>query len=382
MAEPISAREGERMSPRAAAKTRAADPAEGASAGGGERAAGANADAVSEPALSTRAVVDWALYRDGARQQVASYPQAVRLARRGDGFLWVGLHEPAEHELAHIAAEFGLHALAVEDAVHAHQRPKLDRYDEMLFVVLKTVRYRPHEDLTSTSQIVESGEVMVFVGAHFVVTVRHGEHGGLAQVRRRLEHDRELLARGPSAVLHAIADDVVDTYLDVADRMQDDVDEIEESVFSDQQRRDVGRIYQVKRELLELRRAVTPLAVPLRTLAERPMPLVDEAVREYFRDVEDHLTRVREQVGAYDELLTSILQASLAQLSIAENEDMRRITAWAAIIAVPTALTGVYGMNFAFMPELQWRFGYPLVLAVIVTACVLLYRGFRRNGWL
>lgn len=252
----------------------------------------------------------------------------------------------------------------------------------MLFVVLKTVRYHPHEDLTSASQIVESGEVMVFLGAHFVVTVRHGEHGGLADVRRRLERDRELLARGPSAVLHAIADDVVDAYLDVADLMQDDVDEIEESVFSEQQRRDVGRIYQVKRELLELRRAVTPLAVPLRTLAERPMPIVDEAVREYFRDVEDHLTRVREQVGAYDELLTSILQASLAQLSIAENEDMRRITAWAAIIAVPTALTGVYGMNFAFMPELQWRFGYPLVLAVIVTACVLLYRGFRRNGWL
>lgn len=350
---------------------------------GAERTAGDSRPAgAGEPVVSPRAVVDWALYRDGARQQVASYRQAVRLARQGDGFLWVGLHEPAEPELAHIAAEFGLHRLAVEDAVHAHQRPKLDRYDEMLFVVLKTVRYAPHKDLTSTSEIVESGEVMVFLGAHFVVSVRHGEHGGLAEVRHRLERDRELLARGPSAVLHAIADDVVDAYLDVADMMQSDVDEIEESIFSDQRRRDVGRIYQVKRELLELRRAVTPLAVPLRTLAERPMPLVDEAVREYFRDVEDHLTRVREQVGAYDELLTSILQASLAQLSIAENEDMRRITAWAAIIAVPTAVTGVYGMNFTYMPELQWRFGYPLVLAVVVSACVLLYCGFRRNGWI
>jgi magnesium transporter len=329
------------------------------------------------------AVVDWALYRDGVREDVATYTDAVRHARENGGFVWIGLHEPDVEQLDRIAAEFALHPLAVEDAVHAHQRPKLERFDDgTLFAVFKTVKYIEHEAVTESNEIIETGEVMVFVGDTFAVTVRHGEHGSLTKVRGRLESDPDMLSRGPSAVLYAVADQVVDTYLDVAGRLESDIDEIEELAFSNSRGREVGRVYQVKRELMELRRAVMPLAQPLRLLAANEGPLVDAKVGEYFRDVEDHLMRVHETVLSYDELLTSMLQASLAQLSVAQNEDMRRITSWAAIIAVPTAVAGIYGMNFDNMPELHWRFGYPLVMAVIAIACVLLYRGFRRNGWL
>jgi magnesium transporter len=332
---------------------------------------------------SRGAVVDWALYVGGERRPCASYAEAVRLAREDRGFVWIGLHEPTDRELAGVAVEFGLHPLAVEDAVHAHQRPKLEQYDDMSFMVFKTVRYVPHESVTEASQIVESGEVMVFLGADFVVTVRHGEHGGLHGVRERLEAQPSLLAHGPSAVLYAVADAIVDTYLDVAAQLEDDIDAIEARAFSgDRDRGDIGRIYQVKRELLELRRSVTPLAGPLRQLSAQPLVEGDDEIREYFRDVEDHLTRAHEMIAAYDELLTSILQASLAQLSMSENEDMRKITAWAAIIAVPTAITGVYGMNFRYMPWLDERWGYPALLGLIVVICVVLYRQFKRIGWL
>jgi magnesium transporter len=328
------------------------------------------------------AVVDWALYRDGFRVSVKSHDEAIRLARAEGGFVWIGLYEPKEGELAGIAEDFALHPLAVEDAVHAHQRPKLDTYHDSLFAVFKTVRYVPHAAVSETNEIVETGEVMVFLGDSFVVTVRHGEHGALKPVRDRLQADPEMLSRGPSAVLYVIADNVVDTYLQVADSIEKDIEEIEELAFAGQRGRDAGRVYQVKRELMELRRAVYPLAQPLRVLTGTELDVIDPKVRAYFRDVEDHLTRVHETVAGYDELLASLLQANLAQLSIAQNEDMRRITAWAAIIAVPTAIAGIYGMNFEFMPELMWRFGYPAVLLLIVVLCVVLYRGFRRNGWL
>jgi magnesium transporter len=327
-------------------------------------------------------IVDWALYRDGFRESVQSHEEAIHLARTAGGFVWIGLHEPDEVELADIAEEFSLHPLAVEDAVHAHQRPKLDLYGDSLFAVLKTVQYLPHAAVTETSEIVGTGEIMVFLGDCFVVTVRHGEHGALKPVRDRVQGDPDILSRGPSAVLYAIADQVVDTYLDVADHLDADIDQIEEHALSDRRGRDPGPIYQVKRELLELRRCVNPLAHPLRLLSGTQLNVVDPKVREYFRDVEDHLTRVQETIAGYDELLTSLLQVNHAQLSIAQNEDVRKITAWAAIVAVPTAIAGIYGMNFEFMPELTWRYGYPLVLGVIAITCFLLYRGFKRNGWL
>ena len=351
------------------------------------RGAGYSAGPVAQPSTSS-AVVDCAVYRGGRRVRDQLAPrEAMARVREEGGFAWIGLHEPSEEEFAGIAQEFGLHPLAVEDAVHAHQRPKLERYDDTLFTVFKTIHYVEHAALTATSEVVETGEVMCFTGRDFVITVRHGGQGSLRALRHRLEGDPELLEKGPSAVLHAIADQVVDGYVAVADAVQDDIDDVEIEVFSptgggSSRGGDAGRIYQLKREVMEFKRAVSPLLRPLQLLSERPMRVIDPDIQKYFRDVADHLVRVNEQVLSFDELLNSILQANLAQAAVAQNEDMRKITAWAAIIAVPTMICGVYGMNFTYMPELHWRFGYPTVMAVIVGLCFNMYRGFKRHGWL
>jgi magnesium transporter len=214
--------------------------------------------------------------------------------------------------------------------------------------------------------------------------VRHGEHGSLTELRTRLEDQPDLLCLGPSAVLYAVADLTVDNFVEVVTAVEEDVEELEAAVFSPKAQRtgDIERLYQLKRELMALRRAVAPLEVPLVKLTERPIDVIPQAMRSYFRDVLDHALRVRDQVGTLDELLSSILQSSLARTSLADNEDTRKISAWAAMIAVPTLITGLYGMNFRYMPELNWRWGYPAVLLVIVGVCLLLYRGFKRNGWL
>lgn len=345
------------------------------------RPAGREARSPTRPA-GHDVVVDCAVYVDGRRQAPVAPEAALRAARDAGGFVWLGLYEPSEDELGALAEHYGLHPLAVEDAVFAHQRPKLERYDDSLFMVLKTATYVEHEQLTATSEVVDTGEVMAFVGPHYVITVRHGDHGELSELRHRLEEQRELLCLGPAAVLYAVADLVVDTFVDVAGSVEDDVDELEASVFSPERTDDIGRLYQLKRELMSLRRAVSPLETPLQKLAEREIDGVPESMRSYFRDVLDHAIRVRDQVAGLDELLTSILQASLARTSMTDNEDMRKISAWAGIIAVPTAIAGIYGMNFRHMPELGTRYGYPVVLLVILTACLLLYRGFKRNGWL
>ncbi|MET7479177.1 magnesium and cobalt transport protein CorA [Streptomyces sp. NPDC005648] len=343
---------------------------------------------LSHPARSPlgSSVVNCVVYRAGVRQPVTdTVEEAVRRVRRhGHDFVWLGLHEPSETEFTEVAEIFGLHPLAVEDAVLAHQRPKLESYGDVLFAVFKTVTYVEHERLTATSEVVNTGEIMVFAGPDFVITVRHGRHGSLGPLREDLEARPEQLAKGPSAVLHAIADHVVDDYLTVTDAVQDDIDEVETEVFSPQGDRtaDAGRIYQLKRELLELKRAVVPLARPLETLSTKPLRAVAADIRPYFRDVADHLARVTEQITSFASLLDSILQAHLAQVAVAQNDDARRITAWAAIVAVPTMVCGLYGMNFDHMPELRWTFGYPLVLGVIAVACFLLHRGFKRNGWL
>ncbi|MER5973950.1 magnesium and cobalt transport protein CorA [Streptomyces sp. NPDC002055] len=350
--------------------------------------AGYGGTGTEQPGAPT-SVVDCAVYRDGNRVREQLTPgEAMRRVRSEGGFAWIGLHEPTEQEFAGIAQEFGLHPLAVEDAIHAHQRPKLERYDDTLFTVFKTIHYVEHAELTATSEVVETGEVMCFTGRDFIITVRHGGQGSLRALRHRLQDDPELLAKGPSAVLHAIADQVVDGYIAVADAVQDDIDEVEIEVFSSApgggsaRGGDASRIYQLKREVLEFKRAVSPLLRPMQLLSERPMRLVDPDIQKYFRDVADHLARVNEQVVSFDDLLNSILQANLAQATVAQNEDMRKITAWAAIIAVPTMICGVYGMNFTYMPELHWKYGYPSVMAVIVGICFSIHRGFKRNGWL
>jgi magnesium transporter len=346
---------------------------------------------LSHPARSPlgSTVVNCVVYQDGVRQ-LGDCPaqEALRRVRKeSDGFVWIGLHEPSEEEFGSLAELFGLHRLAVEDIVQArqsrHQRPKLVPYEEALFAVFKTVRYVEHDELTAISEVVDTGEIMVFIGPDFVITVRHGRHGSLGPVREALEADPERLRMGPAAVLHAIADHVVDDCLAVTEAVQQDIDEMESVVFSGRAGGgDAGRIYQLKRELLELKRAVAPLDGPLQRLATRPTPLIPPDFQAYFRDVTDHVARTTEQITSFDALLDSILQAHLAQVTVMQNEDMRKITAWAAIVAVPTMVCGLYGMNFEHMPELRWTFGYPLVLGVITVACITVHRIFRRNGWL
>jgi magnesium transporter len=328
-------------------------------------------------------IVDCAVYEDGCR--VASLPPREALAearKRPGGFAWVGLYEPEQEHLAEIAEAFGLHPLAVEDAVQAHQRPKLERYGDTLFLVLKTIVFVEHEKLTATSEVVDTGELMIFLGADFVVVVRHGSAPAVARVRRALEAHPELLVQGPAAVLHAITDQVVDDYLEVADEVELDVDELESDVFSASHGDDAERIYQLKRELIEFKRAVHPMARPLQRLSEEADPLIGAEISRYFRDVADHLSQVRERLASYSELVDGLLSANLSQLAVQQNVDMRRISAAAAILAIPTMIAGFYGMNFQHMPELRWTFGYPLMLGVTATLSALCYRAFRRYGWL
>ena len=337
-----------------------------------------------DPHAGRSAIVDCALYIAGERQPGDwNYVDALAAARRTrDGFLWLGLKEPTEAELVEIAQVFDLHELTVEDAVKSGQRPKVERYGEVTFMSLRTARYVEHAELTDTSEVVESGDVMIFVGEHFAITVRHGDACNLSPVRASLEQRRELLALGPWSVAYAISDLVVDVLMEVATAIEEDVSAVEESVFSREGSGRIQRIYQLKRELMEFKRAVLPLQRPLSGLAAGQSAVMPKEIRKYFRDVNDHLSRTVEQVMYFDDLLNSILQARLAQVSVDQNNDMRKIAAWAGIAAVWTAVAGIYGMNFRFMPELHWQYGYPVVLGLIVAASVLLYRAFRRSGWL
>ncbi|MGW1212233.1 magnesium/cobalt transporter CorA [Streptomyces sp. NPDC002499] len=330
-------------------------------------------------------IVDCGIYRDGQRTDgPADFSDALAEARARGGFVWIGLHEPSEQEFDLVTQEFGLHPLAVEDALKAHQRPKLEVYDDSLFLVLKPVVYEQESDRVS------SGEVMVFLGDAFVVTVRHGEGSPLKAVRERLEREPQMLHKGPTAVLYAIADDVVDHYLDVATELQTDLEELEAEVFSPDRggsRNTASRIYTFKRQVLEFRRATGPLALPVTRLAGfgqsgLSVPFVNEKARPFFRDVNDHLTRVNESVEGLDRLVSDVLSAHLAQMSVRQNDDMRKISAWAAMAAVPTMIAGIYGMNFDHMPELHWMWGYPGVIALMAGLEVLLYRQFKKRGWL
>ncbi|MBQ1075699.1 magnesium/cobalt transporter CorA [Micromonospora sp. C31] len=329
-------------------------------------------------------VVDCALYVDGRRQPGDwRYAEALAAARREEnGFVWLGLHEPELAEMTAIAATYGLHELAVEDAVKAQQRPKLEQFGEVSFLVLRTARYCEHAELTEHSEVVETGQVMLFIGPNFLISVRHGDACRLAEVRADLETKQDLLLHGPWAVAYAVTDRVVDLYLEVADRLEDDLDILEADVFDRQTSGRIQRIYQMKRELVEFKRAVMPLQRPLLTLTAQINRDVPKEIRRYFRDVQDHLSRTVEQVNSYDDLLNSILQARLAQVTVDQNNDMRKIAAWAAIAAVWTAIAGIYGMNFDVMPELRMTYGYPVVLALMLAISLALYRWFRRNGWL
>jgi magnesium transporter len=332
-------------------------------------------------------IVDNAIYVDGRRvAEPSSLQETYEACRQQRGLAWIGLHEPPQEEFSSVAEEFGLHPLAVEDAVKAHQRPKLERYDETLYVVLRPARYF---DETET---VEFGEVHVFVGEDFVVTVRHGEASGLGRVRDRLEDDPELLRMGPEAILYAVTDREVDDYSPVVAGLENDIDEIETEVFSG----NAGvsrRIYELLREVIQFQRATEPLSGILGDLiggAKNP------ELQRYLRDVQDHALRATEQVAGFREMLQNILSVNLtlvglsqneevkalSQASIAQNNEVKKISAWAAILFAPTLVGTVYGMNFEHMPELHWTLGYPFALALMLVVSVSLYLVFKRRGWL
>jgi magnesium transporter len=350
------------------------------------------APAKPEPRPNGHSVVDSAVYRDGER--VAS-PRTLadtyrNLHQTADCLAWIGLYRPDQRELMSLASEFDLHELAVEDAITAHQRPKLERYGDTLFVVLKAARY------VDETEEVEFGEVHVFVGPDFVVTVRHAEAPDLAAVRRRVEADPELLGRGTEGVLYAIMDKVVDGYEPVVCGLENDIDEIETEVFLGDPRVS-RRIYELSREVIEFQRATHPLQDILTALtAGFDKYGVDDELQRSLRDVADHVTQVIERVDSFRELLRDILTVnatlvaqkqneemkSLALASHEQNTEVKKISAWAAILFAPTLVGTVYGMNFDFQPEFGWRFGYPFAISLMVLVCASLYVVFKRRDWL
>jgi magnesium transporter len=336
-------------------------------------------------------IVDSAIYVDGKRTaEPPSLRETYEACRQRRGLAWIGLYRPTEEEFSSVAKEFGLHELAVEDAIKAHQRPKLERYGDTLFVVLRAARY------IDESETVEFGEIHVFVGTDFVVTVRHGEAPHVREVRRQMEGQPDLLRRGPAAILYAIMDRVVDDYEPVVEGLQNDIDEIETEVFS----ANAGvsrRIYELSREVIEFQRAVQPLPGMLSALiADFEDYGVDPELQRYLRDVQDHAIRVTDQVAGFRELLQNILSVNLAivglqqneevkvlsEAAIEQNDQVKRISAWAAILFAPTLVGTVYGMNFRYMPELNWTLGYPFALMLMLAVSVSLYVVFKRRGWL
>jgi magnesium transporter len=325
-------------------------------------------------------IVDNALYRNGERVDldIDTHDLAGLRAKAtgADDFVWVGLHDPDSHELDAVADLYDLHELAVEDALSAHQRPKVERYGESLFIVLKTLWYVDEQDA------VETGEISMFVGHKFVITVRHGSGGGLHDARVRLEAASNVLAHGPSAVVYAVCDAIVDHYEDVAVSLQEDVDEVEQSVFSTERTNDAARIYVLKRELAEMRRAVMPLREPMGKFTAGTVHGIHSDAGPYFRDVADHLSRVAETIDSLDSLLSTAFDAHIAQISIQQNDDMRRISAAVGLVAAPTLIGSVYGMNFDHMPELHWMFGYPMALTLMALSSLVVYVISKRAGWL
>jgi magnesium transporter len=337
-------------------------------------------------------IVDSAIYVDGARVES---PQSLTetfesLRRHPDGMAWIGLYRPEEHEVESLAAEFELHPLAAEDAIHAHQRPKIERYGDTLFVVLRPARY-----LDATEEV-EFGEVHVFVGPRFVITVRHSEAPEFGSVRHRLEGQPELLRRGPEAVFYAVLDKVVDGYYPVVAGVGNDIDEIEVEVFCGEPRVS-QRIYELSREVADFQRATRPLTNMIGALGAGFVKYhVDEELQRYLRDVEDHLTQIVERVDEFRQALRDMLTVNatlvaqqqneemrrLGEASNVQNEEVKKISAWAAILFAPTLIGTIYGMNFEHMPELGWAHGYPFALLLMAITCLVLYAVFKKRGWL
>jgi len=322
-------------------------------------------------------IVDCAVYDKGQRRDgELSLHDAGQASRLDGGFVWIGLAEPTAEEFQAVAREFDLHELAVEDAINAHQRPKLETYEDTLLIVLKSARY------VDPKEVVDIGEILLFVHPRFLITVRHGEASALAGVRKRAQERPDLLELGPPAAAYAIIDQVVDDYEEVAAGVEVDIQEVEAEVFSTARANPAERIFKLEREVIDFQRAVTPLLPAVDRLARGQISEIPDELGPYFRDVHDHLLRVQGRIETFRDLLGAALHANLTQVSVRQNEDMRKISAWVAILAVPTSVAGIYGMNFEHMPELRWELGYPAVLLVILMVCLYLYWRFKRAGWL
>ncbi|HEX4690958.1 MAG TPA: magnesium/cobalt transporter CorA [Solirubrobacteraceae bacterium] len=323
-------------------------------------------------------IVDCAHYRDGRRQHEGRMDprEAAAICRRDPGFVWLGMVDPAPEELATIQHVFGLHELAVEDAQSFHLRPKVERYEDgITFVVLRTARY------VDESEEVEFGEISIFIGPGFVITVRQGIASDLHAARLRLEQRPKLLEIGPAAVLWAILDTVVDGYAPVVEGLERDIEDLERTVFSGAAA-PTRRIYELRREATDFYRAVHPLLGPAAAIVQGGVMDVAVELREYFRDVDDHLRLVNDEIAAQRDLLSTILQANMAVISVEQNDVVRRISAWAAIITVPTFIASFYGMNFVHMPELRWHAAYPIVVGLMLATAGGLFASFKRAGWL
>jgi len=341
-------------------------------------------------------LVACAVYADGRRVAELTPEEIGQPIHRDEGFIWVGLYEPSQPLLQLVQQQFGLHDLAIEDAHRAHQRPKLEQYHDSLFVVIRTAQFTSGSD----EKLLEFGETHVFVGADYVVTVRHGSVRSHTELRTRCEASPSQLAQGPGYVLYALMDFLVDQYFPIVSELEDEVTNLEEALFAEKHqassRETVAEIYRLKRDLLALKRTVAPLVDVCNRLMRFDVNLIPAETRPYFRDVYDHVIRVNEMIDNLRELLSTAFEVNLSFLSVAINEEMkqlalssaqenrqqRRLAAWAAIIAVPTMIAGIYGMNFADMPELSWQYGYPAILTGMAAICTALYIGFRRSGWL
>ena len=322
-------------------------------------------------------IVDSALYQNGSRIIGPSdISDLVDIARTSGGFVWLGLAEPTQEEFDHVVGELNFHPLAVEDAVHAQQRPKIEEYEGLVFFTLKTVFYNDANSAIST------GELICFIEKDFIVIVRHGEGSPLVTVRHEIEAKTEFLKMGPFSVLHAVVDRVIDEYTKIAAELENDVINLETKVFSGKRQTFSQEIYFLKRELIEYRHAIEPLVIPLQKLVAETYTITPEALKPFFRDTLDHLLRACEHASGMDSLLTTALQADLAHVQVRQNEDVRKISAWVALAAGPTMIAGIYGMNFKFMPELSWKYGYPLVLGVVTALSALLLYRFRKARWL
>ncbi|MEV1146058.1 magnesium and cobalt transport protein CorA [Micromonospora sp. NPDC049799] len=330
------------------------------------------------------AVVDCAVYVDGRREPGRPhYADAYARSRRSrNAFVWLGLHDPGAAVMAAVGRTFGLDELTVEHALTDGHRPTVRRDGTVTLLVLRTAGYVEHAELTDTSEVVDTGDVLVLLGDRFVITVRHGAAGALAAVRDEIQGRPAVLAEGPWAVAYAVCSRMVDLYLEVAGHVERDLERAEESVFARDRSADIQHLYQLKREVVEFKRAVLPLQAPLRAVLDVREDGPPPGLRRRFGDVDARLARAVDRVAAYDDLLTSILQSRLAQLAVDQNNDMRKIAAWAAIAATQTGIAGVYGMNFAHMPELGWRYGYWGALGLMALAALTLHRLFRRSGWL